>query len=257
MAYQPLGQTEKKKKPKNLQDPFYALKQKMQVDVAGLSAAFESWKDLLANTNTATSPEFAKVKQQIQTGIKRLQAYGSDISRAISIVEANRKRFKNIDDSELEARKKFANDCKALVLDIIATMNSPRSQNKIDRDAKNALLGSKSPRSGGGPGTQSGFIQAKQAEAKELVNAQDEILTDMTSALDRLKGVSVDINSELNTQGKLVDTMGSRTDMALAGMETAFSKMDEITGRSSAGRYMCILILCIIIFVEFLLIMYL
>jgi len=196
------------------------------------------------------------VKQQIQTGIKRLQAYGSDLSRAISIVESHRKRFKAINDDELEQRKKFANDCKALVLDIISTMNSPRSQNKIDRDARAALL-SRSPQRAGGGSTASGFVEQKQQEQKDLVQAQDEILTDMTSALDRLKGTAQDIGSELGTQGILVDQMNSRSDTALNSMEAAFTRMDALTGRSSAGRWLCILVLVLIIMIEMALIVYL
>jgi hypothetical protein len=57
--YQSLPQAAKpqqKQKQQNLKDPFYTLKQKMQVEVASLQAAFDTWKDFLANTNTATNP---------------------------------------------------------------------------------------------------------------------------------------------------------------------------------------------------------
>ncbi len=173
-------------------------------------------------------------------------------------MEANRKRFPNIDDAELESRRQFANDCKALVLDVISTVNSPRSQNKIDRDARSALMGS-GGKSSGKVGSKEGgnFIQAKQQEANQLVERQDEILTDMTAALDRLKGVSVDIQGELGTQTKIISQMTVGADTALGNMELAFGKMDALTGKSSSGRWFCILFLIVIIFVEIILIVYL
>jgi len=57
-TYTALPANEKKARnspQKKVQDPFYALKKKMQMEVASLQSAFETWKDLLANTNTTTN----------------------------------------------------------------------------------------------------------------------------------------------------------------------------------------------------------
>ena len=55
--YRPMndGDAPKKTKPARARDPFYVVRDKVQLLVASVKKDFEKWKDLLENTNTATN----------------------------------------------------------------------------------------------------------------------------------------------------------------------------------------------------------
>jgi hypothetical protein len=104
--------------------------------IGTLSVDFDKWKEFLETTNTASNKEFAPLTQSIKVAIKKLSIDLNDLSQTIDIVTANRQRFRDIDDKELDSRKKFVNDMKALVSDYEETLASVRTKSKLERDAR-------------------------------------------------------------------------------------------------------------------------
>jgi len=100
---------------------------------------FERFKELLSTTNTATNQDFASAHKGLREGIIAVKADMQDLKKTVQIVEANRAKFRTIDDVELDRRKKFINDTDQTVQEIVDTLKSERTKKKLAEDKQVCL----------------------------------------------------------------------------------------------------------------------
>jgi len=232
-----------------LRDPFYVVKEKVQDLIGKLSVDFDRWKELLETTNTSTSKEFANVQQSVKVAIKKLNIDLNDLSQTTDIVSKNRVRFKEISDVELDSRKKFVNDMKAVVEDCVETLTSDRTLRKIENDKREVLIARDKQTTGFNKEmVREGddFVDKKQSEQLMVEKKQDLLLDDMSAALARLGDVSDTINLELQSQTKSIEEFHEEIDETQDRMNIVMRKIDKLLKTSDRGRIVCIIFLIVV-----------
>lgn len=250
-------------------DPFNPARQRLQDSLAKTSAAFDRWKFVLENQNTAASDDFSSLTRSIQVDLKAVNVDVANLNKVLSAVEQNRPMFPHIDDAELDSRRKAVNEIAAAARGIEDFMTSARSKKKIERDQRNDLMGppgvtSSSLAGGAGAGAAggrggaagAGMVQARRTQTARREQEHNAVLDDMSSALDRLHGTSTQIKGKLQTQAVLLDEM--RDDAAVSEnlMQSTMRKMDTLLAKSKSGRICCLAILIVIAVLLFFIIIY-
>lgn len=228
--------------PQRKRDPFYVVRDKVQLLVATLRKDFEKWKDVLENTNTAENADFLTLSQSIKDGLSTVKVDLLDLQQTVTIVESKRSRFKDIDDEELESRQRFCNEIAALLQGVGDELGSPRVAKKVEKDqrAKNNTrkAGARLDRVNRSEGQ--GYVEGQRQQQQQMEQKQDVVLDDMSAALGRLGDVSSTINTELATQADMLDDFHSEMDEAEANMSVVMKKMTKLLGTSDKGRLCCI-----------------
>jgi len=256
MSYKQMNETGASAPALPPRDPFYVVKEKVQDMIGTLTVDFDRWKELLETTNTASSKEFAPLTQSIKVAIKKLNIDLNDLSQTIAIVSANRARFAAIDDKELDARKKFVNDMKALVSDCEETLASVRTKSKLERDQRDHLFAAENAERRTAKQKEverdaSDFLDGRQQAQVDVQKQQDAVLDDMSSALDRLGAMSSDIHTELKVHDTMLTEMDDDMTATQTTMNKVLRKVDKLLGQSDTGRLCCIffLFICVIILI--------
>ncbi len=240
-------------------DPFYTARRQLEASIEKTSAAFEQWKYILENENTAASSKFSNLTRDINLDLNSIDVDITNLGRVITAIENHRAQFRHIDDAELDSRRKFVNAMATRARTIKDFMESARSKKKIERDQRSDLM--TFTRAAGAAGTGAGARGAETVQQRRQVQAQreadqDAVLNDMSSALDRLQGTSTQIQGKLVTQSVLIDEMQQDAETSQNLMSTSMAKMDALLAKSRAGKLCCIVVLAIIVIVLFFLIIY-
>lgn len=259
MAYKQMGDNNATALPPR--DPFYVVKEKVQDLIGTLTVEFDRWKEALETTNTATNRDFPTLTQSIKVAVKKLNIDLNDLAQTITIVSSNRARFRDIDDKELDSRKKFVNDMKALVSDVEETLASVRTKAKLERDNRENLFAQenaqkRSARQREQEAAGNEFLENKQQQQVAVVHQQDAVLDDMSAALERLGAMSSTINTELQVHNEMLTAMDEEMDATQNTMTKVLRKIDKLLGQSDTGRMLCILFLFICVIVLILAIIY-
>lgn len=231
-------------------DPFHTVKERVQGRIGQLSTDFTAWKEALNTTNTHRNPQFKPLTQSIKVALKAITVDLRDLDQTIKIVEQNRDKFRDISDHELTQRRKFVNETKAYVQEVLSTLQSPRTKGKLERDQSEALT--RSPLNGGGGGRGMAaeyeregdqFIEDKRMRQQQLEEQQDVVLDDMNAALERLGVMSHDIQKELRSQQRDLEALSDEVDEANTQMQIVMKKIHKLLGTSDNGKLCCIFIL--------------
>jgi len=243
-------------------DPFYVVKEKVQALITKVSMDFDKWKDMFESSNTARNTDFSELAKNMRLAMKTIRADLDDLAQTIKIVEDNRIRFKDIDDAELNSRKKFVNDMRAKLQSIDETLNSQRTKKKLEKDDRENLLASSNGRrmttglERERKQDTNDYIDDRRNQTQALVGKQDEVLDDMSNALGRLGDVASVINTELQDQNKILQEFDGEMDESIGTMGMVMGKVNRILNKSDKGRLCCIILLIIIAMIEVLLIIY-
>jgi len=224
-------------------DPFYVVKERLQSLISQLSLDFDQWKDALNNSNTHKNAKFKPLTKAVKTGLTSIVGDLGDLHDTIQIVQTNRDKFKDISDAELATRKKFITETKQFVQDIQATITSPKTKAKMQRDQSEALVQSER-KSEHNRETQE-FIENKKMQQQQLEEKQDVVLDDMYSALQRLGAMGEDIKKEIAVSNDELQGLDRDVEDAQSAMNIALRKLQKLLGTSDTGKLCCIFILFI------------
>jgi len=242
-------------------DPFYVVKEKVQELQATLQSDFDRWKEILENTNTAGNKEFAPLTQTIKVTLKKLNIDLNDLSQTIEIVSTNRQRFKDIDDKELDSRKRFVNDTKASIQNYEDTLNAIRTKSKLERDSRDQLYAKENAQRRSAKEREqeragNDFIADRAQTQVQVHHQQNEVLDDMVSALDRLGSMAGTIGSELQVHNAILKDFDEEMDATQGTMNKVMRKMDKLLGQSDTGRLCCIFFLVVVVCVLIIAVIY-
>lgn len=240
-------------------DPFYVVRDKVVNALKSLKVDHERFKELLSTTNTATNAEFQQVHTAIKQNIAKLKTDVIDLNKTVDIVEKNRARFKNIDDAELDKRKKFVNETRMFLQEIVDTLKSERTKKRLEDDKTRAAAApalAPSARDRAAREEAESYVKGRTEQHQQLVEDQDEALDDIQSALSRLGDVAGAINTELDIQKDMLDDVNNEMDNTHDQMNSVMQKMDKLLKSSDRGKLCCIFILSIVVVILFFIIIY-
>jgi len=247
------------------EDPFYAVKAKIQTLISQVLVDYDKFKDTLQNRNTAQDPHFQTLLRTLRVNCKSIRNDLRALNTTVEAVVKHRSNpvFAHITDSELASRRKFITETTSIVDDIDALMTSQKTRSKIERDSQIALTASEPPSSYASARERQNysdtndFIESKRQEHQALVAREDEALDDMSSALARLSDMGHDIETGLKETQQGLDVLDEEVDSANRLMSIAMRRLDRLLGKSSWGKYCCIFMLVIIMILLFLAVIYL
>jgi len=235
-----------------LRDPFYVVREKVQLSHATISADHDRWRDLL---DSARDDDFAALTKTLKVALTALRVDLADLQRTNTIVEKNRSRFKDIDDDELASRTRFCTEMDSTLRAIEDDLNSPKVTKRADKTREQLLAGPKKPQKDREAGPSS-VVQAREQQLQGEMLEQDQIAIDMSQAVDRLKDVALEVNRELKVQAEALTGLDAALEHAKHNMDVVMAKLNTLLGSSDKGKlcciaslvFMCVLLLVLIVY---------
>jgi hypothetical protein len=240
------------------QDPFYAFKGELDTRVRQTKQKFNVWENLLKTTNTATNREFKKVNRSLFRDVDGIIRELNELERiAIKTVEKQRKKFAYIDDSELNARKKYIAKTRHAVRQLKEKMRSQDTLGKIEKDKRLILMGRKKgndPHVGGINSSSNNFqrgnqefLQMQEKDKQRIFEEQDEVIDTLDQGVSNIHAMAIDIGAELDEQNRLlnefsedVDTFNGRFGQLQIGMQKLL--------KTNNNGYLCLILFLTITF---------
>lgn len=238
------------------EDPFYVVKGKVQAQVRQLRGDYERWKALLETSDTSTpGGEFAELHQSLKVNLKKAKFDITDLARTVEIVEANRAKFA-IDDDELASRRRFVNDTKATLQGIKDARGSDRTKRKMASDREKRAAGGGTAFERASAGRSADYVASRQQQHQALVERQDVVLDDMSSALARLGDVANTLETELDSQNAMLEEFDSELDDTQNMLDNVTAKIEKILGTKSRWKICTIIFLFALMILLFFLVVY-
>ena len=198
-----------------------------------------------------------------------------DLEGAVGAVEKARARFSHVDDAELEARRNFVRNSKrstASIREDVSShtpMKSKRGGRASSQSEREGLLASPSAgnsstkrgeASHASPPPVAGMAPARDVAASidaELgqhammqqaqLDQQDETLDVLHGAVGRLKSIGQEMNDEINSQNRMLGSLGDQLDTASSSMAALKSKMSTMMSKKDRGKFCAILVLSVVL----------
>jgi len=207
---------------------------------------FNQWVDLLDNTNTRETGNFGRLTNKVKGELSDLKIQLNDVSRYMQEVYDNRSQFPNIDDYEIETRRKFLSECRQYLQRCRQVMKSPKTREKVERDKRaveDRLIGNDESLID----TSSRLVGNYRQQQKMEIKVQDEILDEMTQGLKRLGVIGDTIKVELEEQDEMLADVDTQMDEAKNRLDVLMVKIDKILGHSNKKRIGVIIFLLLLL----------
>jgi len=236
-----------------LRDPFYVVREKVQLTHATITSDYARWRDLL--DGGGSSEEVISLAESLKAALKTIRIDLADLQRTNTIVEKSRPKFKDIDDEELASRVKFCRDLDTGLDTMEDNLNNPTPLKRPEKTRKQLMDGGKRP-----PrepeATPSPVVQARQEQALVERQQQDVLVMEMADAVGRLKDIAVEANQALVEQGEGLKKLDGALDHAKHNMDVVLAKLNTLLGSSDRGKLCCIAFLVFLCALLLILIVY-
>lgn len=213
------------------QDPFYAVKDELSLKLDSIRARLQVFKRLVKTTDTATDVEFKDCKRALGKEIKSADKQLKDLTLTVELVQNDRQQFAHIDDYELSQRTEYVSQAKKSLHEAKSYYTSEEVKRKMMEDERKQIA-SKPNSSLGATSSEAmentHFIHDQQAQARMIMNQQDEDLEELGQAVDRVNDMAVGINQELKTQNRMLTDLEADIDEAAEKMNFVMGKLAKL-----------------------------
>ena len=176
----------------------------------------------------------------------------------VELVQKDREQFAHIDDFELVDRTDYITKTREEVRAVAAYFKGNEVKQKMIADERDAVAST----AGAMGATNSEeaenthFIVDKQAEARMIMQQQDEDLVELGQGVDRLNELSQGINQELKTQNQMLSDLDRDIDEAAEKMNFVMGKMARLLKTKDTCQICVILVLTFILLLLVFLVIY-
>jgi hypothetical protein len=232
-------------------DPYYVARDAVNQTTTELQATFGQWEQHLSSDSTG-SAQFLQFTKSMIEEIDRLEEDLSVIDSSIKVVESNPARFP-MRPGELDSRKQWAASQHKLCADIRMKLNGPQAKAKIDSDRKrqSAMEAEEVRRKRQAEEANSSNINSSRQVHQQIINQQDETLTELARVTDRLGQTAQVINTELQDQQRLLSELDRDIDRQQEKMNYVMGKMAKLLKTSDTKQLMLVIILMIVSIILF------
>ena len=226
----------------------------------------------------AAHPHLQKLESCLTAADLDLEA----LEETISIVEAQRTRFP-IAGSELESRRAFVRSTAASILlsrrevaslrgaagaSSSAASIAPAHEHGLESESEGLLSGAAKPgnakaSAAAAKAQAAQAAKARRQQAVEAANdhtvshlgqqqqmeleAQDDVLDDLHGAVSRVKSMAGQMNDELASQNRMINTLEEQMDHVSSTMGVLKSKMKQMASSKDRGKYCAIMWLSLLL----------
>ena len=227
-------------------DPYYVARDAVNQSISEVQASFRRWEQSLGDSSLS-SRSFQDSTKGLIDDVDRLEEDLSVIDSSIRVVETNPTRFP-LKAGELDARKQWSLTQHRVCADIRTKVNGPQAKAKIDADRKKAALVEAEQsrlKKQSQEANESSISSSKQVH-QQIINQQDETLTELARVTDRLGQTAIVINSELQDQQRLLSELDRDIDRQSEKMNYVMGKMAKLLKTSDTKQLVLVIILVII-----------
>jgi|UniRef100_A0A7S4FR51 methyl-accepting chemotaxis protein len=230
-----------------MQDPYEAVKEEVVNSVNKLEALYQKWK------STEDPTQLVRHHSKLLDSVRNIEGDLNDLGDAIKVVLANRRKFENLTDSMIDARRQFIDNTRGRIRQIKEEINNP--QNSKSQAAMSSPKGT--PKAGGrttnpyahlqeeSDTTQ--FIEGHMQAQAEMEMSQEETLEDLTHAVQKLKSTGVEIRDELQNHDKLIDELGEEMDTLQGKMKHAAKQLEKAMDEAGQKTKLCVIVFLIVV----------
>lgn len=205
----------------------------------------EEWKELLRE-NTAKSGRFNALHAEIAGELQSLGYDLQDVSATIEMVEDNRGKFQ-IDDAEIAKRKDFVKDCHKIVQEIKESVNSRQAVDKIQADQRKAAVGRDEDKSRTAVRENEAFLDRQRQDQAQIIQQQDEELTQISKVAQRLGDNAREMNRELKDQQRMLEELDEDIDKETEKLNFVMKRMGRLL-KTSDHKQLCVVIALFVLF---------
>ncbi|KAL0589372.1 hypothetical protein ABG067_002591 [Albugo candida] len=206
-------------------DPFYVFKDEMESTIAAVNVKYTHWKLIMELEDSPMSKELPQLTTEIEKKIAAAEHSLQFLDQTIVIVEANRKKFEHIDQTEIFKRREFVATKKMELVSISKEISTIEVRRRIEKEEKKQLLPKEFPMyepSG------DNVIATHDRVQQQLMEEQDESLNGLSESVGHLNSVAVEINNEISTQNKMLDELGHDVDEAQDRMNYVLDRISRL-----------------------------
>jgi len=244
--------------PSSSDDPYYAFRDELQLEVKKAATRFARWRNLLETVDTSSSREFKDLHASLRKELSSLQANAADLDQVVQRIQTQRSHFAQISDRELAARQASIREIKNEIDSMRSVLSSPQTQGKIESDSKKSLLqrrtNAEQEMTGISSGANADYIEDQHQQQQLIYREQDDHLDELEQGVSRLGHVATVIGEEIDNQNDMLDDLGDEIDISSGRMESTLQKMDKMLKTNSRCQTWTILSLMGVLFILILLV---
>ncbi len=227
-------------------DPFYVARDAVNQSIGDIQSSFKRWEKFL-NDDSTSSKSFQESTKALLEDVDRLEEDLSVIDSSIRVVEANPARFP-LRPGELDSRKQWSGAQHRVCGDIRSKLNGPQAKSKLEADRRKAALqeAEQSRLKKQSEKENDANLGTSKQVHQQIINQQDETLTELARVTDRLGQTAIVINSELQDQQRLLSELDRDIDRQSEKMNYVMGKMAKLLRTSDTKQLMLVIILMVI-----------
>nr|CCA16150.1 syntaxin 6 putative [Albugo laibachii Nc14] len=234
-------------------DPYYVFKDELESTIAAVNVKYTHWKLIMELEDSPMSKEIPELIAEIEKKIAAAEHSLQFLDQTIVIVEANRKKFEHIAQSEIAKRREFVASKKMELVNISKELSTIEVRRRIEKEEKKQLMPHHYPMH---ESTEDSVLATHDRVQQQLMEEQDESLNGLSKSVSHLNTVAVEINNEISTQNKMLDELGHDVDEAHDRMSYVVDRISRLLKTKDRCQLGLIFFLVIVLIVMTFLVIY-
>lgn len=236
----------------SLEDPFFVVRDEVRQSLSTAQSQYSQWTILLDSEVDIDKIQGAAA--EVRNSIRSIEWDLEDLEQTIKIAEANPHKFR-LDYAELESRKQFIRDTRALVKKITDHLNSDAVKSRLESLKRKSLLSSareKKPRGRYSrldeelERSNQDYIDNQLHQQQMVMARQDEQLDRVGTSVITLKRMGETIGDELDEQQVMLEEFENEMERTDSRLKSLTSRVEKAI-RKSGDRCQIITILVLVI----------
>ncbi|KAL0943774.1 SNARE domain-containing protein [Colletotrichum truncatum] len=232
----------------NEEDPFLQVQQDVLAQLESTRPLFTSYVRIRSLSTSATSPELASARSDLETALAALAEDLADLVESVKAVESDPSAF-GLSSSEITRRKRLVQDVGGEVEDMreeLAKKLGDTSTAKGNSDLPDPNSFAIPDGDGGGADYQAEFEQQQQLE---MMREQDTHLDGVFRTVGNLRRQADDMGRELEEQREMLEVVDSVADRVGGRLQTGVQKLQYVMRRNEDRLSSCCIAVLIFVLI--------
>ncbi|KAM3430449.1 hypothetical protein NHJ13734_007740 [Beauveria thailandica] len=226
----------------NEEDPFLHVQQDVLSQLSSARPLFASYLRIRSLASTASSPELASARADLEAALSALAEDLSDLVASVAAVESSPAAY-GLSAEEVARRKRLVQEVGGEVDDMREEL-----QRKLAGGGGGGGSASDPAMAGGGGQEEDSYAEFEQQQQLEMMRDQDQHLDGVFQTVGNLRRQADDMGRELEEQHEMLEVVDSVADRVGGRLQNGMSKLQTVIRRNE-DRYSscCIAVLIFVL----------
>ena len=232
-------------------DPYYVARDAVNQTVNEIQGSMKKYEKLL-ESDGFVSREFTEASKALLEDVGRLEEDLLVIENSIRVVESNPTRFP-LRPGELDSRKQWMANQHRICSDVRSKVNGPQARAKLEAEKRrvSALASEQSRQKKAAEEANSSNIDSSKQVHEQIIQRQDDTLTELARVTDRLGQTAIVINTEIQDQQRLLSELDRGVDRQQEKMNYVMGKMGKLLKTNDTKQLLTVIVLIIVAIIIF------